>query len=93
VVQGLPRGAYFPSVFIGNALEADPERLERELVALAAGLVREHPEVGAIVSECTNFVPFSSRMREAAGVPVFDLYTLVMQVYYATVGLEHHGFL
>jgi hypothetical protein len=93
VVKGLPPGAYFPTVFIGDALEADPARLERELVELAAALVREHPEVGAIVSECTNFVPFSGKMREAAGLPVFDLFTLGMQVYYATVGTEFRGFL
>jgi hypothetical protein len=80
-------------VFIGDSPEADPARLERELVELATALVLEHPEVGAIVSECTNFVPFSQAMRAAAGVPVFDLYTLVMQVYHASVGTEFRGFL
>ena len=93
MVKGLPDGAYFPSVFIGDAQEADPARLEREMVQLAADLVREHPEVGAIVSECTNFVPFSGTIREAARLPVFDLHTLVMQVYYATVGTHFRGFL
>ena len=93
VMKGLAWGAYFPTVFIGDSAEADPERLERELVELSTALVREHPEVGAIVSECTNFVPFSGAMRKAAGVPVFDLYTLVMQVYYATIGAQPRGFL
>ena len=88
VIAGLPPDAAFPKVFIGNSLEADLETLERELVDLARQVVREHPEVGAIVSECTNFVPFSQSMRAAAGVPVFDLYTLVTQVYSATVGRD-----
>lgn len=88
VVAGLPAGAVFPTVFIGNSLQADLETLERELVELAQRVVREHPAVGAIISECTNFVPFSQAMRAAAGVPVFDLYTLVTQVYFATVGRE-----
>jgi hypothetical protein len=42
--------------------------------------------VGAIVLECTNFVPFSRAIREASGLPVFDLYTLVRQTHEALVG-------
>jgi hypothetical protein len=93
VVSGLPPDAVFPQVFIEDGLEAEPAVLERELVQLAAELVRQHPDVGAIVSECTNFVPFSQAMRRASGRPVYDLYTLVMQTFYATVGAEFHGFL
>jgi hypothetical protein len=88
-----PPGAVFPTVFIDNAPESDPAVLERELVELATGLVAEHPEVGAIVLECTNFVPYSGAMRLATGVPIFDLYTLVMQTYLATVGAEFQGFM
>jgi Asp/Glu/hydantoin racemase len=91
VVKGLPPDAVFPTVFIENTTESDPSMLERELVDLATRLVVEHPDTGAIVLECTNFVPYSQAIRRAAGVPVFDLYTLVMQTYYATVGTEFHG--
>jgi aspartate/glutamate racemase len=93
VVLDFPPDAVFPTVFYGNLLEADTAVLEREMTELAARLVREHPNVGAIVCECTNFVPYSQAMRKAAGVPVFDLYTLVMQTYLATVGTEFRGFL
>lgn len=77
VVAGLPEGAVFPQVFIGNREEADVEVLEREMVELALRVCREHPEVGAIVSECTNFVPFNAAMQAACGRPIFDIYTLV----------------
>jgi hypothetical protein len=40
------------------------------------------------VLECTNFVPYSQACARA-GVPVFDLYTLVM---WATLGLEGRDF-
>jgi D-amino-acid dehydrogenase len=46
------------------------------------------PEVGAILLECTNFVPYSQAMRRATGVPVYDLYTLVMLIYQATMGRD-----
>ena len=86
VTVAMPEGAVFPTVFIDNALEADRAVLEREMVDLATGCARDHPDVGALVLECTNFVPFSQAMRRATGLPVFDLQTLVMQTYLATVG-------
>lgn len=86
VLESLPPDAVFPTVFIDNALESDTRVLEQEMVELARRVVREHPEVGALVLECTNFVPYSQAMRRATGLPVYDLYTLVMQTYLATTG-------
>lgn len=87
-VAALPPDSVFPTVFIDGATKADPDVLERELVAGAVGLTRAHPDVGAIVLECTNFVPWSQAMRRATGLPVFDLFTLVTQVYEATTGTD-----
>jgi hypothetical protein len=78
----------FPTVFIDEVAEADADVLEQELVDAAVGLARARPDVGAFVLECTNFVPFSQAMRRATGLPVFDLYTLVTQVYEATIGTD-----
>lgn len=80
--------AVLHSVFTDGAVEADTEVLEAELVAGATDLVRRHPDVGALVLECTNFVPFSQAIRAAVGRPVFDLYTLVIPAYLATVGQD-----
>jgi hypothetical protein len=87
-VAALPPGAVVPTVFIDGATEADSQVLETEMVAAALGLVRAFPEVGAIVLECTNFVPYSQVMRRATGVLVYDLYTLVTLTYQATVGTD-----
>ena len=89
VVESLPPNAVFPTVFIDNGLESDTAVLEQEMVAFAQRVVRDHPDVGALVLECTNFVPYSQAMRKATGLPVYDLYTLVM---WATLGLEGRDF-
>ena len=86
LVQAMPENAVFPTVFIDGATEADVDLLEREMVDTAVEFTRAHPEVGVLVLECTNFVPFSQAMRRATGLPVLDLYTLVMQMYEATWG-------
>ena len=88
VVEALPGDAVFPTVFVDDGLEADTDVLRSEIVEAATGLVRNHPDVGAIVLECTNFVPFSQAVRRATGRPVFDHYTLVMQAYLATTGVD-----
>ena len=87
-VCAMPEDAVFPKVFIDQSLTADRDVLEREMVELATRAVKEHPDTGALVLECTNFVPFSQAMRRATGLPVYDLYTLVMQTYLATAAPE-----
>lgn len=51
---------------------------EAEAVAAARTLRDRHPEVGAVVLECTNLVPFAPAIRREVGVPVYDIHTAVM---------------
>jgi hypothetical protein len=92
VVKGFAHDAVFPTVFFGDKREADTDELEAEMVALARALVTENPDVGAIVCECTNFVPYSQAMRRATGLPLYDLFTLVHQAYLTTVGHDFDGY-
>jgi hypothetical protein len=87
-VAALTEAAVFRQTYLGGLPEADSEVLERELVELASGLTREHPDVGALVLECTNFVPYGPAIRRATGLPVFELYSLVMQAWLATTGTD-----
>ncbi len=93
VVHGMPEDAYFPTVFIGNSPEADFDRLEQEMVELGKTLVLKRPDVGAIVCECTNFVPFNKALQDAMGLPVFDIVTLVHYVCNASIRRTFSGFL
>ena len=57
----------------------------RENVEAARDLMERHPEVGAIVLECTNMPPYAAAIRDATRLPVFDITTLVRMVYAALV--------
>jgi len=85
-VAGFPSQTLFRRTYLHEGTEADAAHLERELVELTSELVRERPDVGALVFECTNFVPYAQAVRRATGLPVYDLYTLVTQTYLATHG-------
>jgi hypothetical protein len=89
-VGTLPPDALFPKIFIDAAVDggtaADFEVCKQEVVDAALELTGDCPDVGALVMECTNFVPYAQAIRRATGLPVFDLYTMVTQVYAATTG-------
>ncbi len=93
VVHGMPEDAYFPTVFIGNSPEADIERLDADISALGKSLVAKHPDIGAVVCECTNFVPFNRTLQEVVKVPVFDIVTLVHSVCDASIRKDYKGFI
>jgi hypothetical protein len=92
-VTVLPQDALMTNVYSSMVPEAahpeaDQEILESDLVGAAIRTVHDHGEVGAFVLECTNYVPYSAAIRRATGLPVFDLFTLVMQSYLATSGSD-----
>jgi hypothetical protein len=85
VISGLEGGHAFTPVLLDNELELDVEAARRENVEAAREMVERHPEVGAIVLECTNMPPYAAAIREATGVAVFDITTLIRMVHAALV--------
>ena len=77
VVAGLETEKEFTRVLLGDELELDVEVARRENVAVARRMVDAHPEVGAIVLECTNMPPYRGDIQAATGLPVFDIVSLV----------------
>ena len=50
---------------------------EHDNVEAALRFVSAHPELGAIVLECTNMALYASAIQRATGLPVFSIYTLI----------------
>jgi len=76
-VIGTEAGRAFTRDILGDAPEIDFDACRLDLLEAAEALVTQHPEVGAIVLECTNMVPFAADIRRATGLPVYSVYTLV----------------
>jgi hypothetical protein len=51
------------------------------LAGVARDLIGKHPEIGALVLECSNLPPYSWAAQEAVGLPVFDFSTLANLAY------------
>lgn len=50
--------------------------IEEELVASARDSVKQHPDMGALVLECTQMAPFAEAIQKAVKLPVYDVYTM-----------------
>ena len=99
---GIPEGA--PLVLYGmedqeefrtSVLEEkgtlDSDQVEREVVGVATRMVQEHPEVGAILLECSDLPPYAAAVHEATGRPVFDFTTLIRHIHSALVPTRYTG--
>ena len=84
-VAGLEGEKEFTRVLLGDELELDAELAREEHVRVARRLVSEHPDVGAIVLECTNMPPYTADIQRVTGRPVFDVTALVRMVHDALV--------
>lgn len=77
-VEGTEGGREFFRVLIrGAAQDMDVDLARQDILDAGRALVTRHPEVGAIVLECTNMPPYAAALREALGLPVFDIYSLI----------------
>ena len=68
---------FFRVLILGEKEDLDVAAAEADILEAGAELIRRHPDVGAIVLECTNMPPYADALRRALGRPVFDIYALV----------------
>lgn len=72
-VMGTETGREFTRVLIGNEERLDVAAAEQDLLDAGRALVAKHPEVGALVLECTNMAPYSAALRKALNLPIYDI--------------------
>lgn len=83
-VAGMDTSPAFTSAIVEGTADLDEQAVVREVAEVASSLVREHPELGAIVLECTNLPPYAERVRRVSGLPVYDSTTLCLDLLKAT---------
>lgn len=76
-VVGTDGGRCFTRDILGDAIEIDFDACRLDLQDAAHELVTSHPEVGAIILECTNMVPYAQDIRRMTGLPVWSIYSFV----------------
>jgi hypothetical protein len=88
-VVGIEHGQEFTTTFNRNEMEMDVVAAERDLMKGGEEMVSKHPDVGAVVLETANMLPFTRALSQHMGLPVYDLYSLVC---WLQAGLEPRDF-
>lgn len=91
VVQDVGSMESFAPIRWGKTV-MDNERLTKDLAALAQKVVSEHPEIGAILLECSDLPPYACEIQRATGLPVYDFISLINWVEHAVVQKRYYGF-
>lgn len=68
-------------------------KFEQELVDLAKQAVKDNPDIGAILLECTEMPPYAYAIQKAVRLPVFDFITMINWVYGAVVRHPFAGYI
>lgn len=90
IVQDLGGRDAFAPIRWGKT-ELDNGALIDDLIALAQAQVSAHPEIGAVLLECSDLPPYAADIHDATGLPVFDFITLIEWVHHAIVQRRYYG--
>lgn len=73
-VEGVPSDGVLATVIRRGERSLDQALIEAEVVDAGRRLAAAHPDLGAVVVECTNMPPYSRALRAALRLPVYDGY-------------------
>jgi hypothetical protein len=70
---------------------ANYDKAEREFLEVAVKFFEKHPNMGAMVLECTGFQPFARALQHAIHIPLFSWGTLLEHAYNVSVHRDYYG--
>lgn len=92
VVRGMEDQPHFTEAILKQGGTLDSDRIERETVGAVKQMVAKHPDMGAVVLECSLLPPYSRAVQDATGLPVFDYITMIDYFQAGTHRQRYHGF-
>ncbi len=92
VVKGMEDYPHFKESILEECGDLDSEVIEQETVEAARELQSRHPDLGAIVLECSLLPPYANAVQDATGLPVFDFVTMINYFYEGTHRRAYQGY-
>ncbi|MCG8529780.1 MAG: hypothetical protein MI749_03855 [Desulfovibrionales bacterium] len=71
--------------------KADFNKAEQEIITVAVGMKKRHPEMGALMLECTGWSPFARAIQRAIDLPVYSWGTLLDYAHLVVNSREYYG--
>ena len=76
VIVGLEASPAFRAAIVDGAAELDPVAISHEVRMVAQSLAVTHPDLEAVILECTNLPPYIEEISKILRVPIYDATTL-----------------
>jgi len=93
VISGLEESREFSETHMGGTrIEMDVDLLRQEVVAIARSCALAHPDLGAMVLECTTLPTFAADIQAEIGLPVFDYVGFIECIQRSVVQRHYTGF-
>ncbi len=77
VICGLEDAPEWSKNFQDPKAPMDMIKVEMEIIGHAKQAVADHPDIAAVLLECTDLPPFAEEIRAAVHLPVFDFVSMV----------------
>lgn len=72
--------------------QADYQQAEKEFIRAGIQFYEDHPNMGAMVLECTGFPPFARALQNRINIPVFSWGTLMDFAHMVTAHRDFYGY-
>jgi len=72
VVAGLEANPHWRSAIIDESGQLDTEIVRDEVLSTARALLHRHPDISALLLECSDLPPYSAHLAQELDIPVFD---------------------
>jgi Asp/Glu/hydantoin racemase len=76
-VEGITPGSPLHRTLLQDLPTLDMADAQAQVLAAAQRLLARRPDIDTLVLECTNLPPYAPALRQATGLPVLDVVTLL----------------
>ena len=66
-------------------------RMGQEVIDHIEGFVKDNPDIGALLLQCSDLPPYAWGIQNATGLPVFDMNSLIEWIFHAVVRKTYGG--
>lgn len=92
-VYGMEEQDEFRTSILEEKGTLDSDLIEKEVTGVARTMVKENPEIGAILLECSDLPPYAAAVQNAVDLPVFDFITMINHYHSAIRRKSYRGYM
>jgi hypothetical protein len=92
-IGGMENHTEFRQAVLEERGTLDSDLIKNEVVEVAQKMIKDYPDVGAILLECSDLPPYADAVQKETNLPVFDFITMIRYVHSAFIRKPFDGFM